>query len=58
MVFCPLHKAAPKLYKALRGWDKLRAMQPLDSGADIDAILQECAEITDKALALAKVEVK
>jgi hypothetical protein len=42
--------AAPDMYEALRTWDKLRAMQPLDSGADIDAILQKCAEITDKAI--------
>ena len=46
--------AAPDMYEALKGWDKLRAMRPLDSGADIDAILQKCAEITDKALARAE----
>ena len=51
---CPLCKSAPDLYEALMAWDKLRAMQPLDSGADIDAILQECSEITDKALAKAE----
>ena len=38
------------MYEALIAWDELRKMQPLDSGADIDAILQKCAEITDKAL--------
>ena len=27
------------MYEALKAWDKLRAMQPLDSGADIDAVL-------------------
>lgn len=48
-----LISACPDMYKALRVWDKLRVMQPLDSGADIDAILQECAKITDKALAKA-----
>lgn len=42
--------AAPDMYEALKAWDELRAMQPLDSGADIDAILQKCSQKTDKAL--------
>lgn len=42
--------AAPDMLMALKAWDKLRAMRPLDSGADIDEILNECSLITDKAL--------
>lgn len=52
--YCPLHKSATALYEALLSWDKLRAMRPMDSGADIEAILNECSDITDKALALAE----
>jgi len=46
--------AAPNLYEALKSWDKLRAMRPLDSGADIDDILRECSRITDEALSKAE----
>lgn len=42
--------AAPEMYEALKAWDDLRAMEPLDSGSDIEAILTDCSEITDKAL--------
>ena len=43
-----------ELYEALRAWDELRAMQPLDSGDDIRKILHKCCSITDKALAKAE----
>jgi hypothetical protein len=46
--------AAPEMYEALKSWNKLREMQPLDSGADIAAILQECSAITDKAISKAE----
>lgn len=46
--------ALPDMYEALKAWGKLRAMHPLDSGADIDAIFRECCDITDKALAKAE----
>jgi len=47
-------KAVKGLYEALASWDKLRNMRPLDSGDDIDAILEECSEISDMALAEAE----
>ena len=54
IIKCPLCKSAPDLYEALKAWDDLRAMHPLDSGADIDDIFQECCRVTDKALAKAE----
>ena len=49
-----LISAAPDMYEALIAWDELIAMRPLDSGADIDAILQKCAELSEKAIAKAE----
>ena len=43
-----------QMYEALKGWDKLRAMHPLDSGADIDDIFWGCCKTTDKALSKAR----
>ena len=49
-------EAFDDMYEALEAWSELIAMRPLDSGADIDAILVKCEGITDKALAKAEVK--
>lgn len=42
--------AAPDMLEALRGWAELYAMRPLDSGADIQQILERCWHKTEDAL--------
>jgi SHS2 domain-containing protein len=49
-----LISAAPDMYKALESWQELWDMRPLDSGADMQEILERCWEKTEKALAKAE----
>ena len=46
--------AAPAMYEALASWGELWAMRPLDSGEDMQEILQRCWAKTEDALAKAE----
>lgn len=46
--------AAPAMYKALEAWSELYAMRPMDSGDDINEILERCWAKTEKALSQAE----
>ena len=49
-----LRKAAPDMYEALESWGELWNMRPLDSGCDMQEILERCWDKTEKALAKAE----
>lgn len=46
--------AAPDMYEALESWEELWNMRPLDSGADMQEILERCWAKTEKARAKAE----
>ena len=45
-----IETATKDMYKALKAWDNLREVFPLGCERHVVTILQECSEITDKAL--------
>ena len=45
---------APMMYEALQSWEELWNMRPLDSGADMQEILERCWDKTEQALAKAE----
>ena len=49
-----LRKAAPEMYEALESWEELWNMRPLDSGDDMQRILERCWDKTEQALAKAE----
>jgi len=49
-----VYKAAPKMYEALQSWGELYSMRPLDSGDDMQKILERCWDKTERALAKAE----